>query len=140
MADAILSKFEEAIHQIKQTVGQPPQPVHGQAAFPPPPPPAGTDQASTREVAGPVEPDDTNNKLSPVQKALVQAHFGKKVQIQSATFEEFKEQVMKLRPQDRKVVATIGEFITSNSPRGTAVPYGKKDRIKKYWELLRNLD
>ena len=74
LADAISSKFEEAIHQIKQTVGQQPQPVPGQASFPPPPPPGGTGQINTLELAVPAEPKEPkepedNNKLSPVQKA-----------------------------------------------------------------------
>ena len=72
-----------------------------------------------------------------LQMEVLKAHFGNKVKC-SGSFEEFKES-FKAKWTNRDLVTKLGEFITANSAEGTAIPYGKDERLKTYWTTLRGL-
>ena len=130
VADAISAKMDEAIQAVKQQVGAPPQVI-----FPPGPPPAGagTPGAAQEEAPAAVV-------LSPMQRALVEAHLGKKIKILKGTFEELKGQIMGVWTRDPKAIKNMGEFITNNSPSGSTLPFSKTDRISKYWSVITGLN
>ena len=78
--------------------------------------------------------------LSPTQRALVEAHLGKKIKILKGTFEELKDQIMGVWTRDPKAIKNMGEFIANNSPSGSTLPFSKTDRISKYWSVITGIN
>ena len=69
----------------------------------------------------------------------MEAHLGKKIKISKGTYDEFKDQVLALWPKDPKAIKSMGSFITDHTPTGSTLPFGKVDRITKYWNVVTGL-